>query len=73
VFPYARSSRIRYLVVDSGTGCAGRWQSHRRHVVDDYRRVFGEPPGRILGVGVLTDSDDLKMRAEAWFGDLTFG
>jgi hypothetical protein len=72
VFPYARSSRIRYLVVDSGAAGIGRWLGHRRHVVEDYRRVFGEPPGRILGVGVLTDSDDLKIRAEAWFGDLAF-
>lgn len=72
VLTYPRSSRIRYLVVQSGTAGTGRWLAYRRNVVDDYRRVFGAEPGRILGVGVLTDSDDLKGRAEAWFGDLRF-
>lgn len=70
VLPYARSSRIRYLVVESGNAGAGQWHAYRRNVVADYQRVFGEPPGRLSGVGVLTDSDDLKGQAEAWYGDL---
>jgi len=72
VFRYARSGRIRYLVVNSGPRDTGRWVAHRRNVIDDYRQVFGGEPGRIVGVGVLTDSDDLKVRSEAWFGDLRF-
>lgn len=70
VLPYARSSRIRYLVVESGSAGLGRWQGYRRNVAADFQRVYGEPPGRLVGVGVLTDSDDLKGRAEAWYGDL---
>ena len=70
VLPYARSSRIRFLVVESGASTTGRWHAYRRNVVADYQRVFGEPPGRLISVGLLTDSDDLKTRAEAWFGDL---
>ena len=70
VLPYARSSRIRYLVVETGAGATGRWQAYRRNVVADYQRVYGELPGPLLGVGVLTDSDDLKGPAEAWFGDI---
>ncbi len=70
VLPYARSSRIRYLVVESGSAGLGQWRAYRRNVVADYQRVFGEPPGRLVGVGVLTDSDDLKGSAEAWYGDL---
>lgn len=70
VLPYARSGRIRYQVVESGRSHLGRWQSYRRNLVDDFQRVYGEPPGRLIGVGVLTDSDDLKGTAEAWYGDL---
>lgn len=70
VLPYARSSRIRYLVVESGSGGLGQWRAYRRNMVADYQRVYGEPPGRLIGVGVLTDSDDLKGSAEAWYGDL---
>lgn len=72
VFQYWRSGRIRYLVVESGPGNTGRWMKYRRDVVADYRHVFGGDPGRIRSVGVLTDSDDLKLRSEAWFGDLVF-
>lgn len=70
VLPYARSSRIRYLVVESGSAGAGRWQAYRRNMVADFQRVYGETPGRLIGAGVLTDSDDLKGLAEAWYGDL---
>ena len=72
VLPYPRSSRIRYLVVEQGAAGVGQWRHYRRNVADDYRRVFGEPPGPIRHVAILTDSDDLKCRLEAWFGDLSF-
>jgi len=71
VLPYARSGRIRYDVVESGAERAGQWLRYERNVLDDYRRVFGgAPAGAISSVGVLTDSDDLKNHAEAWYGDI---
>ena len=71
VVSYARSGRIRYDVVESGDARAGRWLRYERNVLDDYRRVFGEAPeGHVTSVGVLTDSDDLKNHAEAWYGDI---
>lgn len=67
---YARTGRIRYQVVESGTAGAGRWQSYRRNLLEDYQTVFGAPPGPVLSVGVLSDSDDLKTEVRAWYGDL---
>ncbi len=72
VIAYPRSSRIQYLVVEQGPARTGRWLRYRRNVVEDYRRVFGADPGPIRHVGVLTDSDDLKLRVEGWFGDIAF-
>ena len=72
VLTHARTSRIRYLVVESGASRADRWVGYRRNVVEDYRRVFGGDPGRIQDVGVVTDSDDLNTWAETWYGDLAF-
>ncbi|MES2716546.1 MAG: DUF3047 domain-containing protein [Pseudomonadota bacterium] len=66
-----RSSRIQYLTVESGAQRAGRWLHYQRDVVADYQRVFGEAPGAITGVGVLTDADALKLQLEAWYGDIT--
>jgi hypothetical protein len=72
VFQYGRSSRVRYLVVESGAGRTGRWLAYRRNVVEDYRRVFAGEPGHVRDVGVMTDSDDLKTRSESWYGSLSF-
>jgi hypothetical protein len=72
VHHYHRSALIRYMVVESGAGNTGQWMRYRRNVREDYQRVFGGEPGRIRSVGVLTDSDALKTRIEAWFGDLAF-
>jgi len=32
--------------------------------------VFGEEPGPLRSIGVLTDSDDLRQTVEAWYGDI---
>ncbi|RZK99202.1 MAG: DUF3047 domain-containing protein [Rubrivivax sp.] len=72
VLPYARTSRIQYQVVESGVARQGQWLSYERDVAQDFQAIFGEAPGRIIDVGVLTDSDDLKDRIEAWYGDISF-
>jgi len=66
-----RSNRIQYLTVESGPQRAGHWLHYERDVVADYQRVFGEAPGPVVGVGVLTDADALKTELEAWYGDIT--
>jgi hypothetical protein len=66
-----RSSRIQYLTVQSGNQGVGQWLHYQRDVVADYQRVFGEAPGAITGVGVLTDGDALKLQLEAWYGDIS--
>lgn len=66
-----RTQRIQYLTVESGAARAGQWLHYRRDVLADYRRVFGEPPGAITSVGVLTDGDALKVDLEAWYGDIS--
>jgi hypothetical protein len=70
VVNYARTSRIRYLVVENGGAQAGLWLRYERDLVDDFRRVFGEDPGWVNSVGLMTDSDDLKVDVETWYGDI---
>jgi hypothetical protein len=68
-----RTRRIRYLVVESGTEGLGRWRAYERDWTADFRAAFDEPPGPIRTIGVLTDSDDLKQTARAWYGDIDVG
>ena len=70
VIPSHRSSRIKSVVVASGPGGVGEWRRFARNIIDDYRRAFGEHPGRLIGIGVLTDNENAGETAEAWYGDI---
>lgn len=72
VIPNLHTSRIRMIVAESGRANLGRWQKITRNVVDDYRRAFGEEPGTITSVGIMTDTDNTGMKAEAFYGDIQF-
>jgi hypothetical protein len=69
--PSPQLDRIRMVVVESGPAHVGQWRSYRRNVLEDYRRAFGEDPGDIVAVGVLTDSDNTQRVARGWYGDIT--
>jgi hypothetical protein len=70
VSPY--SDRVRLFVVESGEERVGQWIDVRRNVLEDYRRAFGEDPGDIVAVGVMTDSGDDGSTRRAFYGDITF-
>jgi hypothetical protein len=65
-----RSDRIRKLVVDSGPEHLGKWRVHQRDLVADYERVFGEKPGPLMAIGKMTDADNTRASAEAWYGPI---
>ena len=66
------TSRIRMLLVESGPENVGKWVTEKRNVFEDYRRVFGEEPGRITTIGIITDADATGQKAEAYYGDIAF-
>jgi hypothetical protein len=70
VSPY--SDRVRLVVAESGERRIGEWITLRRNVLEDYRRAFGEQPGDIVAVGVMTDPGDDGSRRRAYYGDITF-
>lgn len=65
-----RTDRIRKLVIESGGNHLGRWLDYERDVRADYERAFGEPPGALLGVALMTDTDNTRSTAHAWYGSL---
>ncbi len=69
--PSPQIDRIRMVVVESGPERLGRWLTYRRNVLEDYRRAFGEEPGDLVAVGMLTDTDNTQQRARSWYGDIT--
>lgn len=69
---HTRTDRVRKIVLDAGPGAARQWREHRRNLAEDYRQAFGEPPGRLLSVAVLTDADNTRQTALAWYGPIEF-
>jgi hypothetical protein len=65
-----RTDRVRKIVLDSGPGQLRRWREHRRDLVADFRRAFGEEPGRLVSIAVMTDSDNTGSRARSWYGSV---
>ena len=72
IMPNPHIDRIRTIVVERGEAQLGQWVRYRRNILKDYRRVFGEEPGDIVAVGVLTDADNTQQTAHALYGDITF-
>ncbi len=66
------TARIRMLMVESGAERVGKWVTEKRNVYEDYRRAFDEEPGRITTIGIITDTDATKQKAEAYYGDIAF-
>ena len=72
VIPSAHTSQVRMLAVASGADGLGRWQSVQRNLVEDYRRAYGAEPGPVLGVAVMTDTDNTGTKAVGEYADIRF-
>ncbi len=64
------SGQIKMVVASSGADGLGRWHAMKRNYVRDYRQAFGEAPGRLVGVGIMTDTDNTGEDIEAFYGDI---
>jgi hypothetical protein len=60
------------VVVESGAQKVGLWVSEERNIYEDYKRAFGEEPPLMNGVAIMTDTDNTKERATAYYGDIQF-
>jgi hypothetical protein len=63
-----RTDRVRKIVVDAGAKHLRQWRQHRRDLGADYRRAFGEEPGALVAIALMSDSDNTGGRARAWYG-----
>lgn len=68
--PSAHTSQIKMLVAASGVEGLGRWQMVKRNLADDYRQAFGAEPGPVIGVAVMTDTDNTRTTAAGEYADI---
>jgi hypothetical protein len=65
-----RTDRIRKIVVESGADRLNQWLIYERNIKADYEKAFGEAPGALVGIGLMTDSDNTRSKALAWYGPI---
>ena len=65
-----RTDRIRKIVVESGPARLKQWLTYQRDARADFERAFGEPPGVLQGLAIMTDSDNTRGFAQAWYGEI---
>ena len=66
-----RTDRIRKLVLESGPQQLGRWLDYERDIKADFEKAFGEAPGALVGIGIMTDTDNTRGQALAWYGPVS--
>lgn len=70
--PNAYTARVRMIVVESGAANLNRWMTVERNLLDDYRAAFEDETPPIVGVAIMTDTDNTGEAATAWYGDIVF-
>jgi len=72
VVPNPYTDRVMMIVMESGTTDLNKWVNEERNLAEDYRAAFGEEPSMISGVAIMTDTDNTRESATAYYGDIVF-
>ena len=67
-----KAGTVTFIVLRSGSADLGKWVTERRHVVEDYQRIFGEPPEAPRAITISIDSNDTHSTAESFIGSIVF-
>jgi len=65
-----RTDRVRKWVVESGPAHIRQWRQYQRDIRADFEKAFGEAPGALVGLAIMTDSDNTRSQVRAWYGDI---
>ncbi len=65
-----RTDRIRKMAVESGPSGLRHWRDYERNIRSDFEHAFQEAPGALIGIAIMTDTDNTRTQAQAWYGPL---
>lgn len=66
--PYSKKTKI--VVLKNHTSPLNRWVTEKVNIYDDYKRLFGDEPSQVYGIGLLTDADNTQSQAVAHYGGI---
>jgi Protein of unknown function (DUF3047) len=64
------TTTIKKIVVASGEKDLKKWMAFQRNVAEDYLAAFGKPPGRLIGIALMSDTDNTGTNVMAYYGDV---
>jgi hypothetical protein len=70
--PNPYTERVYMFVTQSGSAKLNQWVTEEHNIYEDYKKAFGEDPPNISGIAIMTDTDNTKETAVAYFGDIVF-
>lgn len=66
------SSNAKMIAVESGSKLRNQWIAERRNVLQDLKKAFGYEIRFINAIAIMTDTDNSKQSAIAYYGDIYF-
>jgi len=66
--PYTAQSKM--ILLQSGDQLAGQWLTEKRDIVADYQAAFGRKAPPIIGIALMTDTDNTGEATSAYYGDI---
>ena len=70
VIDYPSSKNHKMVVVESGNKRAGRWVWEKRNLVEDFQGFFRKSPPALVGIMVLTDTDQTNEGVVAHYSSI---
>lgn len=71
VSPYTEKARI--IILEKGKERVGQWVEESVHVLDDYRKAFGNDPPAMAGLAIMSDTDNTGESASAYIDFIEAG
>lgn len=62
------TDRIRKFPLETGKDKLNQWMMYERAVHADFVNAFGEEPGLLTSISIMTDTDNTKSVANAFYG-----
>lgn len=62
----------KLIVIEGGSSNLGRWLPYKRNLYEDYKKLYGEEPRKLIFIGVLNDTDQTGQEAVSYIADLMF-
>ncbi len=71
-WPNAFTDNATMVAVQSGDELSGKWVTEKRNVLEDIKNLLGIDATEINAVAIMTDTDNSKQSAVAYYGNILF-